>query len=400
MISDKYIKVHSLDKSGFTYLVENVENKKKAILKYVPEKDYKIYEIMLENKFAHVVNILAIDKCVDSKYPHCIKIYEEYIEGSDIAQLVENGVLFKEAQAIDIICQLCDGLSQLHKFHIIHRDIKPSNVMITPDNQVFLIDFGIARIYKNHQSEDTSHLGTAGFAAPEQFGFGQSDIATDIYGLGVLLNVLLTGRLRKDVLYAGKLGGIIEKCTNIEPSKRYHSTRSLKLNIKLLALFNKKYVKLTLVAFTLSVIILIMFLINSLLINNYSVTDNHLLDTESYSEPIYANYYGDWVNTTEVKDYSGKTIMKIRAFNSAGLAFDLYKSSGKPYYYEAALERITVILKNGSGIFSFQDDGFGNTGYGTVSLEEDCININLVVENPAHGAVYSIEGKTTLFKLS
>ena len=49
--------------------------------------------------------------------------------------------------------------------------------MITPDNQVFLIDFGIARIYKNHQSEDTSHLGTAGFAAPEQFGFGQSDIA-------------------------------------------------------------------------------------------------------------------------------------------------------------------------------------------------------------------------------
>jgi serine/threonine protein kinase len=100
------------------------------------------------------------------------------------------------SEAMGIIQQLCDVLNYLHQRNppVIFRDLKPSNVMVTPQDEVKLIDFGIARFFKKGKKSDTTNLGTPGYAAPEQYGgAGQSDARTDIYSLGVLINQMITG---------------------------------------------------------------------------------------------------------------------------------------------------------------------------------------------------------------
>lgn len=91
--------------------------------------------------------------------------------------------------------QLLEVLGYLHSHQppVVFRDLKPSNIMLTEEMEVRLIDFGIARSYKQERNEDTVKLGTVGFAAPEQYGGGQSDARSDLYGLGALLLYLTTG---------------------------------------------------------------------------------------------------------------------------------------------------------------------------------------------------------------
>lgn len=99
-------------------------------------------------------------------------------------------------EMLHIVEQLCNVLNYLHGRNppVIFRDLKPSNVMITPQQDIKLIDFGIARFFKTGQTSDTTNLGTPGYAAPEQYGgAGQSDARTDIYSLGVLIHHMVTG---------------------------------------------------------------------------------------------------------------------------------------------------------------------------------------------------------------
>ena len=84
-----------------------------------------------------------------------------------------------------------------------------------------LIDFDASRIYKNENREDTQILGTTGFAAPEQYGLSQSDGRADIYALGVLLNIMLTGEHPSRKLASGRMGRIVQRCTMVNPEKRY-----------------------------------------------------------------------------------------------------------------------------------------------------------------------------------
>ncbi|WP_243895844.1 serine/threonine-protein kinase [Paenibacillus sp. F411] len=119
----------------------------------------------------------------------------DYIHGQTLEQFirgeggqVSNSFIFAAAN------QLLEVLGYLHQQTpaIIYRDLKPSNIMLTPDHLIRLVDFGIARSYKGLQGEDTVKLGTIGFAAPEQYGGGESDERSDLYGLGALLLYMLT----------------------------------------------------------------------------------------------------------------------------------------------------------------------------------------------------------------
>ncbi len=122
----------------------------------------------------------------------------DYVAGETLEEMLEkapNGRL-SQGQVLNIVRQLCEVLQYLHGQDppVIFRDLKPSNVMLTPEGQVKLIDFGIARLFKPTKSQDTVTLGTPGYAAPEQWGTaGQSDARSDVYGLGVLLLRLTTG---------------------------------------------------------------------------------------------------------------------------------------------------------------------------------------------------------------
>jgi serine/threonine protein kinase len=121
----------------------------------------------------------------------------DFIEGQTLEEYLEHegGGPVPLEHVLNWGQQLCDVLSYLHEQQppIIFRDLKPSNVMISGSRHIFLIDFGIARVFKPGQSHDTVALGSPGFAAPEQYGKAQSTPRSDIYSLGALLHCLLTG---------------------------------------------------------------------------------------------------------------------------------------------------------------------------------------------------------------
>lgn len=122
----------------------------------------------------------------------------DFIEGQDLAQIVSRSGPVPEAQAFAWIVQVCSALEYLHSQQppVIHRDIKPQNIRITPQGQVYLVDFGIAKIGGVSSKTTTGALGvTPGFSPPEQYAMGGTDARSDIYALGATFYALLTGRV-------------------------------------------------------------------------------------------------------------------------------------------------------------------------------------------------------------
>lgn len=151
-------------------------------------------------------------------------VVEEYVQGVNLRDRLKRKEYLTQDEAKNIILQLCDGLALLHDHNIIHRDITPAN-LILQGNSIKLIDFDIARTYKEGQSEDTQRLGTKGYAPPEQYGFGQTDARSDIYSLGLTMQQLLGNN------YSGLLKEILAKCTEVDINKRYQSVYELKYAI-------------------------------------------------------------------------------------------------------------------------------------------------------------------------
>ena len=152
-------------------------------------------------------------------------VIEEYIEGDTLDFLLK-GALCSQVEAKTIVRQLCQALWVLHSMAAVHRDIKPENVILRGSDAV-LIDFDAARLHKPQAENDTQVLGTTGFAAPEQYGLSQSDTRTDIYSLGVLMNVMLTGKHPSKKLAEGRIGRVIQRCTQVNPAKRYKTVLHL-----------------------------------------------------------------------------------------------------------------------------------------------------------------------------
>ncbi len=160
----------------------------------------------------------------------------EYIEGVSLDVYAAENDLSRE-NITEICMKLCDILSGLHHRTepVIHRDIKPQNVIISSDDDgtilnVTLIDFDIARKYKSGSDTDTRFFGTQAYAAPEQYGFSQTDARADIYSFGVLLRYLLTGSTRKNdkITVYKPLAAVIDKCTAFSPDDRYSDIDQVK----------------------------------------------------------------------------------------------------------------------------------------------------------------------------
>lgn len=159
-------------------------------------------------------------------------VVEEYISGRTLEEILVDRGTFSEQETIATTTELCKALEVLHGQNppIIHNDIKSSNVMIRDDGSVKLFDFDISRIYKEDAYKNTKLMGTYEYAAPEHYGFGQSEPCTDIYSLGVTMHEMLTGEglsPKREVTYTGGLAKVIGKCVEIDPKKRYSSAVSL-----------------------------------------------------------------------------------------------------------------------------------------------------------------------------
>lgn len=155
-------------------------------------------------------------------------ILREYIEGVSLDAYVK-GHIMTEDVARDLAIALAKAMKVLHTGNpvIIHRDIKPKNIIVRDDGSVALIDFGISRVYKKEAASDTVFCGTEGFAPPEQYGFMQTDIRSDIYSYGVVLSWLLTGKEQPVKIPLTKLEKIAAKCCAFAPDKRYKNDDEL-----------------------------------------------------------------------------------------------------------------------------------------------------------------------------
>jgi serine/threonine protein kinase len=160
-------------------------------------------------------------------------VVREYIEGISLDKYIARHKLSQD-QIISLVIQLCNDITYLHeqKPPIIHRDIKPQNIVIDESGRPRLIDFGSCRIYDVDAQEDTVCFGTRHFAAPEQYGFSQTDCRTDIFALGVLLAWLLTSdtnvRTSIPAIKNKNLQRIVKKCTAFSPDRRYASAAQVK----------------------------------------------------------------------------------------------------------------------------------------------------------------------------
>ncbi len=176
------------------------------------------YELLKTFRHENLPEILESAVCQDGHV-----VLEEYIDGISVAD-VAGRYTYKGAKTV--VLGVCKAVQSLHGLKIIHRDIKPENVMISRDGTVKLIDLNASRI-PTGKSKDTVMLGTIGYAAPEQLGVCESDERSDIYAIGVLLNVMLTGEHPSKHLAKGKAGRIVQKCTMIAPDSRFSSPQEL-----------------------------------------------------------------------------------------------------------------------------------------------------------------------------
>ncbi len=156
----------------------------------------------------------------------CVIVEEEYVDGICLSDVLECA-LPDTGQTAAIALRVCAALSALHEKGVIHRDVKPEHVLLTAAGRVALVDLDAASDYAPEKERDTQLLGTVGYAAPEQFGFARSDARTDVFSLGVMINVMLTGRHPSGGLAEGPLQSIIETCIAVDAARRYGTAEEL-----------------------------------------------------------------------------------------------------------------------------------------------------------------------------
>lgn len=246
VIDKKYKILNKIGQGGMStvYLAMNERANKQWAIKEIRKDavaDAKVVRqsLLVESEMLKALSHPCLPSIVDIiDFEDSMLIVMDYIEGNTLSKaIIEYGAQPQE-YVIEWAKQMCDVLEYLHSQTppIIYRDFKPGNIMLKPNGTIVLIDFGAAREFKNDNYQDTTCLGTRGFAAPEQFeGDGQTDIRTDIYGLGTTIYNLVTGKNPSEPPYeiypirywdeslSQGLEKIILKCTQADPDKRYQN---------------------------------------------------------------------------------------------------------------------------------------------------------------------------------
>lgn len=220
-----YRELTVLDEKKNIVLVQDRRNSELCVKKTLDIYSRDVYEQLASIR---IEGVPAVKECVadDGK----LIVVEEYVQGRSLKQVLDEHRLLNEEQAYEIAVQLVDILVRLHQLEpaIVHRDIKPSNIIIEKNGHVNLIDFNAARHVNADKNEDTRMLGTVYFAAPEQFGFGQSDERTDIYGLGATINYIMTGDKPGAGIAECRFSDILKKCLMVDAKDRYQSAEELR----------------------------------------------------------------------------------------------------------------------------------------------------------------------------
>lgn len=263
IIDGKYEVLREVGRGGMSivYLAMDLRINKQWAIKVLRKNSVQDFEIVKQGLIAEAnllkkmdhPNLPRIIDLIDSDDSFIIIM--DYIEGESLNHILDQYGAQPEEKVLKWAKQLCDVLGYLHTRTpaVIYRDMKPANVMLRPNGSITLIDFGIAREFKETNLADTTCLGTRGYAAPEQFGgMGQTDARTDIYCLGVTLYNLVTNLNPAEPPYEIKpirevdsklskgLEYVIEKATIRDPELRYQSIAEMLYDLENLDKTEKK----------------------------------------------------------------------------------------------------------------------------------------------------------------
>lgn len=358
VIDGKYKILNVVGKGGMSvvYLAMNERANKQWAIKEVRKDGMQSFEVVKQNLVAetdllkklnhpHLPSIIDVIDCDDT-----FLIVMDYIEGNPLSKALETSGAQNQDDVIEWAKQLCDVLGYLHsrKPPIIYRDMKPSNVMLKPDGNVMLIDFGTAREFKYSSVADTTCLGTRGYAAPEQFGgHGQTDARTDIYCLGATMYHLVTGhnpatppyemypiRQWNPMLSSG-LEEIILKCTQRNPEDRYQSCAELLYALdhyKDLDIENKKVQSFKWKTFLASFIMTIVMLVGTigfsagLTVQTSSTYESYIANGDSaVSQDAAEKYYLDAINVDPANPLAYQKLLE-RCTSDSKLSEDEYNT--------------------------------------------------------------------------
>ncbi len=358
VIDGKYKILNVVGKGGMSvvYLAMNERANKQWAIKEVRKDGMQSFEVVKQNLVAetdllkklnhpHLPSIIDVIDCDDT-----FLIVMDYIEGNPLSKALETSGAQNQDDVIEWAKQLCDVLGYLHsrKPPIIYRDMKPSNVMLKPDGNVMLIDFGTAREFKYSSVADTTCLGTQGYAAPEQFGgHGQTDARTDIYCLGATMYHLVTGhnpatppyemypiRQWNPMLSSG-LEEIILKCTQRNPEDRYQSCAELLYALdhyKDLDIENKKVQSFKWKTFLASFIMTIVMLVGTigfsagLTVQTSSTYESYIANGDSaVSQDAAEKYYLDAINVDSANPLAYQKLLE-RCTSDSKLSEDEYNT--------------------------------------------------------------------------
>lgn len=264
IIDGKYEILKQIGKGGMSvvYLAMDKRlNKQWAVKEISKRVNGKNNEIVVNSLLAEA-NLMkrldhpALPRIVDI-IDNSITIYiiMDYIEGESLDKILLEYGAQPEELVLEWAKQLCDALEYLHSQNppIIYRDMKPANIMLKPEGNLKVIDFGIAREYKEKNLTDTTVLGTKGYASPEHYGSRQTDARSDIFTLGMTLHHLLTGidPRTNNYMYASVrqwnpelsdgIEAIIDKCTALDPEDRYQNCSELMYDLEHPDLITKDY---------------------------------------------------------------------------------------------------------------------------------------------------------------
>lgn len=358
VIDGKYKILNVVGKGGMSvvYLAMNERANKQWAIKEVRKDGMQSFEVVKQNLVAetdllkklnhpHLPSIIDVIDCDDT-----FLIVMDYIEGNPLSKALETSGAQNQDDVIEWAKQLCDVLGYLHsrKPPIIYRDMKPSNVMLKPDGNVMLIDFGTAREFKYSSVADTTCLGTQGYAAPEQFGgHGQTDARTDIYCLGATMYHLVTGhnpatppyemypiRQWNPMLSSG-LEEIILKCTQRNPEDRYQSCAELLYALdhyKDLDIENKKVQSFKWKTFLAPFIMTIVMLVGTigfsagLTVQTSSTYEGYIANGDSaVSQDAAEKYYLDAINVDPANPLAYQKLLE-RCTSDSKLSEDEYNT--------------------------------------------------------------------------
>lgn len=224
-IQYEIISVIKQSNKGNVYLASMEEYAFPVIVKQLKHGNLAVFESLRKMSSKYIPRIYQWEETEAG-----LLVAEEYIDGELLSEYLQKKKLTQE-ECFGIAIQLCEGLKALHeqKPPVIHRDIKPSNIIVNSDGIVKIIDFDSSRQYKEESDSDTRLLGTEKYAAPEQYGYAQTDCRSDIYSLGVVLEKFsrfMTPAKEK------RWKKIVEKCTLFAPESRFQTVEEVESEIK------------------------------------------------------------------------------------------------------------------------------------------------------------------------